>query len=135
MRLKTLIELGRTTCRAGQIRRRGYTTKRGVRVRPACVPDTGKRGKTPPSGRILPTPRPGALKGWRKDMAPEERRRIIRSLVREAGCGDVIKRLTLLGNITADAGTQRAVEADKNWLRDQGFCVLKSGKRSAKKHK
>lgn len=118
-----LVELGRK-CPKGKIRREGYTTRRGVRVGPSCVPDKGKPGKTPAAKRVLPKPEPGALKGWKKGMPASERHGIVRGISRDEGCGTAIRKLTLLRNLTADRGTKAAAKADADWLRRQGFCVV-----------
>jgi len=120
-----LVELGRRKCGRGKILRSGYTTKRGVRVKSSCVPDKGAPGKTPAAKRILPTPEPGMLKGWAKAKPAAERRRIVKSVSREEGCGTAIRRMTLLRNLTADRETKRKLKADADWLRRQGFCDLK----------
>lgn len=114
------------SCPAGFIMRRAYTTKAGVEVSSGCVPDIGKPGKTPPSGRTLPDIRPGGLQGWKKKMAPTARHSILRDVVHQDGCAEAIRRLTLLRNKTADPGTKRTAKADADWLRRQGFCELKT---------
>lgn len=114
------------TCPSGYILKRGYTTRKGVKVGPACTPDVGAPGKTPAAKRVLPKPEPGALGGWSKALAEKNRRAVLKKLSADAGCGTVIKRLTLLRNITADAETKATAKRDADWLRDQGFCRLKS---------
>lgn len=116
-------------CPRGYILRTGYETKKGVEVGPACVPDTGKPGKTPAAERILPKPEPGALKGWSKDRPAKERRKALEKITKREGCATVIRRLTLLQNITTDKPTERLAMEDKEWLRGRGFCELKSKKK------
>lgn len=126
-----LLELGRRRCGPGKILRRGYTTRRGVRVGPACVPDKGAPGKTPPERRILPKPEPGEYRGWRKDLPASSRRRAVRAIVREEGCAAAIRKLTLLRNLSADPATKRTAKADADWVRGQPFCELVTkGRRS-----
>jgi hypothetical protein len=120
-----LVELGRRGCPKGKILRRSYTTKRGVKVGPSCVPDRGAPGKTPAAKRILPKPEPGALRGWSKNKSASARRRIVASISRDDGCATAIRRLTVLRNLTTDRATERAAKADADWLRRQGFCRLK----------
>lgn len=114
------------TCPRGYIMRKGYTTRKGVRVGPHCTPDTGKPGKTPPKERILPKPEPGGLGGWSKDLPEGGRQEALKRLTGREGCGTVIKRLVLLRNLTADAATKRTAQGDEDWLRKQGFCRLKT---------
>jgi hypothetical protein len=113
-------------CPGGMILRKGYTTRKGVKVPRACVPDTGKPGKTPAKGRILPKPEPGATGGWSKALPAGKRRAVLRRLTEREGCGTAIRKMTLLRNITADKETKRKAAADADWLRGQGFCKLKS---------
>lgn len=128
-----LLELGRRRrrrCPPGKILRKGFTTRRGVTVRPACVPDTGAPGKTPAARRILPKPEPGEFRGWAKNQPPKTRRRAVREIVDREGCAAAIRKLTLLRNLSADPGTKRAAKQDADWVREQGFCVLVTKERA-----
>lgn len=122
-----LIELGRS-CRKGQILRRGFTTRRGNRVPPACVRDTGAPGKTPKSRRVLPVPEPGFLRGWKKGMPDRRRHELLLEVNRREGCASTIRRLNLLANYTkrTSPDTYRQAREDMDWLRHQGACRLKS---------
>lgn len=130
-----LLELGRRRrrCGPGQILRKGFTTRRGVRVRPACVPDTGAPGKTPAAKRILPKPEPGEFRGWAKGQPARTRRRAVREIVDREGCAAAIRKLTLLRNLSADPGTKRAAKQDADWVRGQDFCVLVTKERAKKR--
>lgn len=94
-----------------------------------CVPDTGAPGKTPAAKRILPKPKPGALKGWAKRLPTGARRRIVAQLNREQGCRTTIRDLTLIRNLTPDRETKAKLKADTDWLRRQDFCKLKTKNR------
>lgn len=80
--------------------------------------DTGKPGRTPESKKLPFRLRPGKLRGWRKDEDPSTRRRILEGIVRREGYATATRRLVALKNISPDAGTDRAVNADLNWLRE-----------------
>lgn len=123
-----LIELGRAKCKQGEILRRGYITRTGVRVPPTCVTDQGAPGKTPASKRVLPKPTPGAIGPWKKDASPAKRHSAIKQAVRRRGCRKVIGSLTLLRNLSADPGTKATAKKDAQWLHKQPFCKLKSKK-------
>lgn len=123
-----LIELGRAKCKSGEIRRRGYTTKHGVRVPSTCVPDKGAPGKTPASKRVLPKPVPGDIGAWKKAMPASKRHSALKEAVERRGCRKVIGGLTLLRNLSSDAGTKSAAKQDAKWLHAQKFCELKSKK-------
>jgi len=125
---KHLIEMGRKSCGPGKILRAGYTTKKGVRVGPKCVKDTGKPGKTPAAKRVLPTIQPGFLPGWRHDLPDARRRAAIEKITNTEGCASTIRRLNLLANYTKNTSpsTYATARQDMAWVRDQSFCRLKS---------
>ncbi len=88
-----------------------------VRGTTFLMKDTGKRGRTPESKKLPFRLRPGKLHGWKKSQAAGTRHRILRNLVRREGYATITRRLTALKNISPDAGTDRAVNADLNYLR------------------
>jgi hypothetical protein len=115
------------TCPPGFILRKAYVTKAGVEVGRGCVPDQGKKGKTPPSGQTLPKPEPGGLKGWSHEAGTAERHAALKKASAKDGCGTTLKRLNLLANFTktTSPATHRAARRDMQWLKGQGFCSLK----------
>jgi hypothetical protein len=123
-----LIELGRKSCGPGKIRRAAYMTRKGVKVPAKCVEDTGKRGKTPLSQRVLPQIQPGFLKGWKHDMPVSKRHQIIQKVTDAEGCASTIRRLNLLANYTENTSpaTHSKAREDMAWVRKQSFCDLKS---------
>jgi hypothetical protein len=122
-----LIELGRKKCSSGQILRKGFTTKKGVKVPPACVTDTGAKGKTPKNKRWFPE---GVDIGrWKKTKSDGARRIILADLLDDGRtCGSVLRDVNALANVTADKETKRKLRADYKWLRKQDVCTLKSKK-------
>lgn len=114
-------------CPRGKIRRKKYTTRKGVKVKSVCVKDTGKPGKGP---KTLPKPKAGGLRGWTKDLSAPARRKILKRVSAAKGCGKTLKDLNLLRNITADKPTKKKASADYDWLYNQGFCKLKTKKNS-----
>lgn len=125
MGAKELVELG-LSCPRGKIMRAGFTRKDGVRVGPACVPDKGEPGKTPAARRFLPELGPRPLKGWKKDQPASERRRRLRTLVREEGCTDGLRTINAIANVTTDHETERKLRADYRHVRAQKWCRLKT---------
>ncbi len=124
-----LIELGRDRkCKPGEILRKGYTTKRGVRVPPTCVLDVGAKGKTPARKRWFPAG--VTLPGWSKDKPASARHAALRKLVDGKPCVTVLRDVNAIANVTADRETERKLRADRKWLRDQGFCKLVTKERS-----
>lgn len=121
------LTLGATKkCPGGMILRKGYKTRRGVKVGPACVPAGPTGRKRLPHERILPKPKPGATGGWSKDLPDKDRRAVLKKLSEKEGCATAIRKMTLLRNITADPETKGKAKADADWLAKQGFCELKS---------
>lgn len=127
MGARELVELGRG-CGPGQILRRGFTRKDGAYVPPGCVKDQGAPGRTPASKRILPQPKEGTLKGWEAKKSAPQRHAALRKAVKAEGCRAVISRLSLERGFTkrTSPSTAAKAKADQAWLRDQGFCKLKS---------
>jgi hypothetical protein len=121
-----LIEMGRARCKKGEILRKGFQRKDGVRVKATCVPDTGLPGKTPASRRFLPEMGPNPLGGWKKGMPAGERHSRLRKQVDQKGCRRVIQDLNALANTTTDRPTETKMRQDAKWLHNQGFCKLKT---------
>ncbi len=121
-----LIELGRTRCGRGKIRRSGYMRSDGTYVKPACVPDKGAPGKTPASKRVLPKPKPGALGRWSSKISDGRRHDALEAITDKRGCRKVIGSLTLLRNLSADPKVKIVAKGDAKWLHNQDFCKLKS---------
>ena len=119
-------------CPRGQILRKAYATKAGIRVAASCVPDQGAPGKTPKSKQVLPKPSEGGLLGWKKAMPTAARRRLLREVARKDGCLTAVRRLDLLAKFTkkTSPSTRRAARSDAEWLRAQKFCDIgKKGRR------
>jgi hypothetical protein len=125
---KELIELGRRQCPKGKILRKGYTTKRGVRVGPACVKDVGAPGKAPASKRWLPELGPRPLGRWSKRLPASVRHASLVQKTAERGCLRVLRDLNALANVTRDQTTKQLMRQDYRWLRAQGVCHLKTKK-------
>lgn len=108
----------RRSCSRSKIRRKGYTTRRGTRVRSACVKDRGRPGK---GRKTLPTPRQGGLHPYKLDLPTSERHRILRSLIRKQGYIKIIRKISLLCNITATGSREKGkVCRDKEYVERQG---------------
>lgn len=104
-----------------RIKRKGYRRKDGTRVKGTTylAKDTGKPGRTPESKKLPFRLRPGFLKGWKKSQAAGTRHRILDNVIRREGYATVSRRLTALKNVSPDSGTDRAANADLNWMREK----------------
>jgi len=81
--------------------------------------DRGKPGKTPSSKRWFHPKRKlktGKLE-WRASHKADYRHRVLSALVKKRGYATVIRELNALRNVTTDAKTRRAAEADIKWLK------------------
>lgn len=111
-----LIELGRIRCGKGEVRRKGYITKHGVRVAPACTPDKGAKGKTHASKKWFP----GGVEvpGWSKEKTAKQRRAGLKQLVdkKTMPC-DLLKRnMNAIANVTTDKETKQKMRSDRTWV-------------------
>lgn len=104
-----------------RVHRRGYVRSDGTRVKPATflMKDRGRRGRTPESEKLPFRLRPGFLHGWKKSQSSGTRHRILANLIRRDGYATISRRLTALKNVSPDPGTDRAVNADLNWMRQK----------------
>lgn len=89
-----------------------YTRKDGVRVKRHKRPDTGRRGRTPPSQRVLPKLEAGKLPGYHPSSQNlEERRKALDKLTRGASADKVLKlarRVQVLANYTSRSQPRNA---------------------------
>lgn len=78
--------------------------------------DRGRPGRGP---KTLPTPRRGALRGWKASDPSKKRRRILDGIVRNEGYATATRRLTLLKNISTSRKADRAADDDLDYLHDK----------------
>jgi len=120
-------------CARGKILRKGYIRKAYIRsdgtrvkrtiVRASCVPDKGKKGKTPKSRKVLPVPVKGALSKYGysniKHTADRTRRIALAKSVKNEGYTRTIRRLLLISNYNkrSDPETHKILLKDMDWMR------------------
>lgn len=118
---RVLIELGRVSkCARNQIRRAGYVRKDGVRVKSACVPDKGAKGKTSASRKWLPDLGSAPIGRWTKKKSAPARLEALKTKAKSSGCKLTLQNLNALRNVTTDAETKRKMTAD--WIRLSRAC-------------
>ena len=117
-------------CRKGQILRSGYMRGRTL-VKPACIKDLGKKGKTKKSEKVLPKLQPGKLSGhgYSLDKKAELRRRALMRASRDPKKGVVthdkmlktLRRVVVLKNYTKKSQPQNAKKysADAKWMQKE----------------
>jgi hypothetical protein len=119
-------------CKKGLILRKGYTrtTRSGkrIRVKPTCVKDTGKRGRTKETEKVLPKLRPGKLSkfGYTLDKRADLRRRALMKASKsprtkkpsKAKMLKTLRRVNVLKNYTktSQPSNYKKYHADSKWL-------------------
>lgn len=117
-------------CPKGQIIRKGYWRKgytksngtyvKRVYIKPSCVPDKGKPGKTPASKKVLPKPRKNALGkyGYTLSKLAGDRRVALRKAVDTESYATIIRRINLIANYTknSDPKSHRKYRLDIAWI-------------------
>ena len=118
-----LIELGRgKKCKPGQILKKPYTTKKGVKVPGVCVPDKGAPGKTSASKKWF---QEGVeVPGWSKDKTTAKRHAALKKLADKKPCKRILSDMNAIANVTADQATKTKMRADRRWLKKQGVCKI-----------
>lgn len=123
-------------CRPGtlEIRRVGYTTKRGTKVKATsyCAPDRGRPGRGP---KTIPTPRKGALGGpGYTSKSATARHRLLNKHLRDHGYSSTISALQSrinLGKRTLSRSALKVFEDDKHWVQKTHSPKKRASKRNA----
>jgi len=106
-------------CPRGTIRRKSFRRKSGSRVRSTCVPDKGRRGKTPPSGRVLPPfDKKMALRkhGYSTKKSTRQRHESLRKASRQYTPIKVLRHLNLARNYQADTKAKKIMSDDVEYM-------------------
>lgn len=110
------------TCGAGRIRRRAYTTRRGVHVKSSLVKDTGAPGKwSSKHGVGIGDLKEGELSkhGYSVTKGKTVRHRALRKTVRSVGPLSTFRKLNAIATYTkrTSKGKSRTFKADRNWVK------------------
>jgi hypothetical protein len=76
-----------------EILKRGYTTRRGVKVSATCIEDRGAKGKGP---TVIPPLKTGIMMGYSTYLKESERRKILDALLKTTDYATVIRRLNAI---------------------------------------
>ena len=105
-------------CPKGKIMRKGYTTKRGVRVRPTCVKDMGKPGK----GKKLFTLKRGELSkyGYAIKNSQESRRKALKKAMKKFEYATMIRKLNALSILFKNTQPKyyNKLRSDMKWIQN-----------------
>jgi len=104
------------------IRRKAYTTKRGVHVRASRVRDMGAKGKwAAKHGPGIGPLKEGELvnKGYAATKTSTARHRALKKAVRSYGALSTFRKLNAAATYTkrTSKGRSRTFKADRNWVR------------------
>lgn len=91
-------------CPNGQIRRRGYTAKRGskkISVKSTCIKDRGSKGKGPKTLPVLREEVSLSRHGYSAKATKERRHTALRKAARTHGTLKVLRRLNLIRNYSS----------------------------------
>jgi hypothetical protein len=111
------------TCGAGRIRRRAYTTKRGVHVRSRLVKDMGAPGKWTAKNKSkgIGELKEGELssRGYSVTKGKTARHRALRKTVRALGALSTFRKLNAVATYTkrTSKGKSKTFKADRNWVK------------------
>ena len=107
-------------CRSGQIRRKGYTTKRGTRIKSSCIRDLGKRGKGP---KLIPPLNKGKLRayGYSTSLGPTARRIALKRAITFYGRNSVLRKLNAVKVLTRNTNPRVSAVFGKDltWIQKQ----------------
>lgn len=113
------------SCGRGRIRRSSFLRKsrhsrRRTRVKSACVPDKGRRGKTPKSKRVLPKLTPGKLGKYGyhhvKEKSAGARRFALTQAVKHEGYAPIIRRLNVIRTYNKNDPVFDLYNSDIKWM-------------------
>ena len=116
-----------STCKRGEIQRKGYTRKaytrkdgtrvKAVYVQPSCIKDQGLQGK----GKKLFTLRKGTLSrhGYNLSLKAEPRRKALKKAVKAEGTLTVFRKLNALSILQKNTNpvNSRKFKYDANWVK------------------
>lgn len=107
----------RSVCKSDEILRKGYTTKRGVRVSPTCITDRGAKGKGP---KVIPKLKTGAMMGYSTYLPQAERRSILKQLLKTTDYATVIRRLNAIRTLQKRTSptVSRKISRDMKYLQN-----------------
>jgi len=104
------------SCKKGQILRKGYTRKDGVKVKPVCIKDRGLKGKGPKLFSL----KKGTLSkhGYNLSKKADVRRKALDKAVKEVGHVIVIRKLNALSILQKNINpvNSRKFKYDQQWV-------------------
>lgn len=121
---KSSRKTSKKSCPAGKILRKSYSRKnprnpsKKIKVRSACVPDTGAPGKTPASRRILPQPEKSILRqfGYATDKSQTIRHKALRMALKKYDSLEVLRHLNLIRNLNPHPDAKEILSDDVKYL-------------------
>ena len=123
------------SCGKGQILRKGYKTKKGVKVSPTCITDLGNLGK---SIQNIPVLRKGLLSrfGYHAHLDKEKRHKALKKAVKEYSAGNVVKKLNAIYVLSKNSNPSLAkiYNSDKKWVQDKYETTRSKSKKKSRRN-
>jgi len=109
-------------CGAGRIRRRGFTTRKGIHVRSRMVRDMGSRGKWSSTHKNgIGKLKEGELssRGYSVTRSRPSRHRALRKTVRAVGALSTFRKLNAISTYTkrTSKNKSKTFKTDRNWVK------------------
>ena len=102
------------------IRRRAYTTRKGIHVKSRLVKDMGEHGKwVSKHGDGIGELNKGELEGYHASEGKTMRRRILRKVVKKVGPLSTFRKLNAIATLTKRTakGKSKTFKTDRNWVK------------------
>lgn len=109
---------GQGPCTSGQILRKGYKTKKGVKVSPSCVKDQGAPGK---GKKLFPAPQKGKLSKYGyhniKNLSESERHKAISKAVKDHNPTTIVRDLNAIATLNKRTNpvVSEKMRSDAKW--------------------
>jgi hypothetical protein len=126
------------SCPRGKIRRSSYKKKDGTSVKSTCVPDKGKKGKTPERLKVLPK-FSGKLHlsqyGYSTEKLARDRRSSLKRASKKEGDLPVLRHLVLARNYSkSNKPVYQIMNKDIKYLSREYKKTKKNSKKKSKKN-
>ena len=105
-------------CKKGEIRRKAYTTKNGVKVKAKCIKDQGLPGKGP---KLIPKLNEGTLGNYSTKKSDLSRHRALMKASRQTSPNTVIRKLNAVSILTKNTSPKasKTMKKDMKYVRSK----------------
>lgn len=107
-------------CAKDEILKKGYTTKKGTKVKSTCIKDLGLKGKGP---KVIPPLKKGTITqfGYSSNDTDVKRHNALKKAIKGLDKATVIHKLNAVAVLTANTNPQRSstFKSDMEWVQGQ----------------